>query len=196
MAPLPTIGNCVRVSINWSRQAGVAPVNVFHLITDSTNETEIGLALDEAQVAAGANVWSVVQETYRIVSYTITLLDGESAGVDVPCTETLGGQATGNLVPQVAGCMNLYTPQRGPRGRGRMFMGPVGEGVITDGLVSEAARNNTLGAWDDLQDELAGSTIAASLGVASYVHAEVNGVTRLGFRQAGATQRRRQNQLV
>lgn len=196
MAPLPTIGNCVRVSINWTTQGGVRPINVVHLITDSTNESEIGEALDDAWVAGGANVWAIVQETYRIDSYTITLLDGHSAGQVVDCGVTVGGQATGNIVPAVAGVLSFHTPQRGPRGRGRLYMGPVGEGVITDGLLSSSIRNDIIGAWDDVVDSLAASPVAASFGVASYVHAEVNGVTAISMRGPAGTQRRRQNQLV
>lgn len=196
MAPLPTIGNCVRVGINWSRQGGVAPVNVLHLITASESEVDIAGALEDAMVAAGSGVWEIVQETYRIQSFTVTLLDGSSAGQIVPCGSTIGGQATGNIVPQVAGVLSFHTPQRGPRGRGRLYMGPVGEGVISDGIVNSGNRTNVVNAWNELEDELAGSAIAASLGVASYVHAEVNGVTSKSMRGPAGTQRRRQNQLV
>lgn len=196
MAPLPTIGNCVRVSVNWTQQSGVRPINVLHLITDSEDESEIAGALEDAFVTAGSGVWEIVQETYRIDSFTVTLLDGHSAGQIIDCAATIGGQATGNIVPQVAGVLSLHTPQRGPRGRGRLYMGPVGEGVITDGIVTSTNRTNVLNAWATVEDELAGSAIAASLGVASYVHAEVNGVTSLSMRPQAGTQRRRQNQLV
>lgn len=196
MAPLPTIGNCVRVAINWTGVGGVAPVNVFHLITDSTDEVEIATALDAA-FHANTACWQCLMANYELDSYTITLLDGHSAGQVVTSLGTpIVGGGGGNMVPQVAGVLSLHTPQRGPRGRGRLYIGPVGESEIDSGIISAGVRTAMVGAWSDWQDDLAASSIAASLGVASYVHSEVNGVTSVSMRAQAGTQRRRQDQLV
>lgn len=196
MAPLPTIGNCVRVAFNWNAVGGVSPVNVLHIITNSTSEEDIGAAMTESIIAGGAGVFQCVYEGYLLNSYTITLLDGHSAGQIVSVGATVGGQATGHPVPQVAGVLSLRTNQRGARGRGRLFLGPVGEGVIEGGVVSTGVRSAVVSAWNDLNDELATTDITGSLGVASYVHEDVHGVTNISMRAVSGTQRRRNNQLL
>jgi hypothetical protein len=196
MAPLPTIGNCVRVSINWSQVAGVRPVNVLHLITASDDEEEIATELGDAFIAGGSNVFQCVQESYTIDSYTVTLLDGSSAGQVIGESRTIGGQGSGEILPAQAGVLSLRTSQRGPRGRGRLYLGPCSEGTIANGLMTGSISVTMPLAWQAVETALAGSPITASLGVASYVHAEVNGVTSIGMRSQAGTVRRRQDQLV
>jgi len=100
------------------------------------------------------------------------------------------------MIPNAAAVLSLRTPQRGARGRGRQYIGPVSEAALTDGKIVESYRGAMVGAWQDAGVSLAGSPITASFGVASYAHAEVNGVTSISMRVPGGTQRRRQNQLV
>jgi len=196
MAPLPTIGNCVRVALLWGAQGGVAPVNVFHLITNSTDEVEIAGALDDAFSGATTNPFSPVMSAFIMEHYLITLLDGHSAGQVIATGPVFGGAAGGQFVPNVAAVLSLHTPQRGPRGRGRLYLGPVGESAIDSGTVVSGTRTDCVAGWNDVDDALAASSITASLGVASYVHSEVNGVTSKSMRIPAGTQRRRQNQLV
>jgi hypothetical protein len=194
MAPLPTIGNCVRVALNWSSSGGIKPVNVFHLITSSTNETAIGEALDDAFVTATSEAWAFTHSSYECESYTITLLDGSSAGQVIPTGTPFSGGGTGGLVPQVAAVLSLRTIQRGARGRGRLYMGPVGETDIDAGLLDSNKVDDVLAAWDQVEASLASNSM--SLGVASYVHADVHGVSSISMRSQAGTQRRRQDQLV
>lgn len=196
MAPLPTIGNCVRVAINWSASGALRPINVLHLITASEDEAEIADQLGNAFVAAGSHVFEPLSNAFTIDSYTVTLLDGHSAGQVIAEPVTIGGQASGDIIPAAAGVLSLHTPQRGPRGRGRLYLGPIGETVQAGGILTGTVSADCVAAWNDVMDELAGSTINASLGVASYAHQEVNGVTSLSMRPQIGTQRRRQNQLV
>src|SRR6478752_10515752 len=133
MAPLPTIGNCVRVALNWTAVGGVDPINVFHLITASTNESDIAAALDDA-FQANTGCFQALMANYTLDTYTITLLDGSSAGQVVNALGTpITGGGGGNMVPQVAAVLSMHTPQRGPRGRGRLYIGPVGETEIDSG---------------------------------------------------------------
>lgn len=196
MAPLPTIPNCVRIAINWSQSAGVRPVNVFHIVTASTDEAEIAEAIGDAFIAAGANVFACVQDGFTIDTYTITLLDGSSAGQVVNEARTIGGQASGDPIPAVAGVLSFHTAQRGPRGRGRMYLGPIGEGIQAGGILSGSVGINCAAAWQDVDTELGTSSINGGLVVASYVHAEAGAVTSISMRPQVGTQRRRQNQLV
>lgn len=180
----------------WSTFGGVRPVNVFHLITSSTNETEIGEEVDLAFNAGTSQCFAGVSSQYTVDFYQITLLDGASATIIVDATHGVGGLASGAPIPQVAAVLSLRTPQRGARGRGRLYMGPLSEGVVDNGIVESSVRADFIAGWTDFEAELTGSPIAASLGVASYVHAEVNGVTSISMRPQSGTQRRRQDQLV
>lgn len=171
-------------------------MNVLHLITDSASEEEIGAALDDAFDDAVKNPFQIVMANFSPESYLITLLDGSSAGQVITANTTRAGAGGGNLIPAVAGCLSLHTPQRGPRGRGRLYLGPVGESDQDAGLLSTAAVGDTITGWQQVNALLAASDITASLGVASYTHAEVNGVTSISMRYQSATQRRRQNQLL
>jgi len=182
--------------MNWNQVAGIKPVNIFHLITNSDSEEDIAAAIDEAMVTAGSGLFEMVNEDFLLDTWTITLLDGHSAGQTIPVDSTIGGQATGNPVPQVAGVLSMHTPQRGPRGRGRMYLGPVGEGVIVSGLIDESVVNSCTSAWESFRAQIAATDITGSLGVASYVHEEVNGVTSVSMRRVTGTQRRRNDRLV
>lgn len=196
MAPLPTIGNVARCSLEWSLVSGIKPVNVLHLITDSEDEDEIATELGSA-LAANPDCFRLLMENYALNTITVTLLDGHSAGVPVNVAGAgITGGGGGNIMPAVCAVLSLHTNQRGPRGRGRLYIGPMGETDQDAGIVTEAGRVDTVNAWTALESDLLASSIQASIGVASYVHSEVNGVTTLSMRQTCGTQRRRQNQLL
>lgn len=196
MAPLPVIGNCVRVALNWNSVGGVKPVNVLHLITSLSNEADIADSLTSALHDAATSPFGFMHEAFALQSTTVTLLSGSTAGQVIPVAHSVLGASTGGMVPQVAAVLSLHTLTRGPRGRGRLYIGPVGEANIDAGLLtpSPAGIANILAAWDDVETSLAGDAI--SLGVASYTHSEVNGVSSISMRPQAGTQRRRQDQLV
>jgi len=196
MAPLPTIGNCVRVSCNWNTVNGITPRNIFHVITSSEDEEEIALAVQTALHASAQKPFGCMLASRSIASYTVTLMDGHSAGQVVASTFAISGEQTGEEIPASAAVLSLHSPQRGPRGRGRLYIGPIGEAAQANGLVGSGNVSGMLSAWSAFETSLAASSISGSLGVASYVHSEVNGVTSLSMRPQCGTQRRRQNQLV
>jgi hypothetical protein len=196
MPVLPTIPNCVRITLNWNTSLGVTPRNVFHIITASTSGEEIGAALDEVFEAGAADAFQAMDDSYTLESYGILVLDGTSATQDVPSDAALQGGGSGEMVPAAAAVISLRSNQRGPRGRGRQFVGPCSEAALTDGIIVSSYRDAMVGAWNALDDGLASTDIAGSLGIASYTHAEVHGVTSISCRPPAGTQRRRQNQLV
>lgn len=196
MPPLPVIGNCVRVTLNWSDVVGVTPRNVLHLITASVDGEEIGAALDEV-FQDNPDAFQTVSTAALLQSYSILPLDGSSATQEVQAlgTDVTGG-ASGETLPAAAAVISFRTPQRGPRGRGRLYLGPMGEASLANGIVVESYRNSAVSSWQAIAAALPSTSITASLGVASYVHAEVNGVTSISMRPAAGTVRRRQNQLT
>nr|CRY96845.1 hypothetical protein [uncultured prokaryote] len=196
MAPLPTIGNCVRVALNFTNYGGVAPVNVFHLITDSDDEEEIANTVHDGFLDGDSNCFAGVSSQYSIATIGVTILDGSSAGQVITQPQTVGGLAGSAPIPAVAAVLSLRTSQRGSRGRGRLYLGPIGEGVFDNGIIDTSVAGPMVQGWKDLQLYLVASTLNASLGVASYTHEEVNGVTAITMRSQAGTQRRRQDQLV
>jgi hypothetical protein len=196
MAPLPTIGNCVRCDLDWGIVSGVRSHSTFHVITDTTDIEQLGLDLGSAFDDATGNAWKFLYTGYQTEEILLTPLDGDSAGITVPLGVVLGGVGSGGIVPAVAAALSFRTLTRGPKGRGRIYMGPCGEGDIADGKVSVSIRDEVVEAWQDFDSNLAASSSAGSLGVASYTHAVVDGVTSISMRLPCATMRRRQDQLV
>lgn len=193
MAPLPVIPNAVRVGINWTASAGVKPYNVFHVITASSDMAQlaedIGTALDPNK----GSMFRPVGENFSFTTVTLTPLDGTTAGVEYPIGTSVSGGGSGEILPAVCALVSLRTITRGPRGRGRVYLGPVAESETNNGLIN----NNALvtAGWQDFDADLAATSSAASLGVASYTHAEIGGATSIFCEHAAATQRRRQDQL-
>lgn len=196
MPPLPTIGNAVRVTLNWSSNLGITPRNVMHLITASADEQEIGEAIEAAAVT-NVDMFQAIDDAFTLISLSILLLDGTTPTYEYTLvSDDVKGGGSGEQIPAAAAVLSMRTSQRGPRGRGRLYLGPVSEAALTDGRISESYRVAMVNSWDDFQDDLVASPIVASIGVASYAHAEINGVNTFSMRQAAGTLRRRQNQLL
>jgi len=196
MAPLPVISNTVRCALNWNAVNGVTPINVLHLFTATTDEEEIGTALGEA-LELRPECFGLLMANHLLQSITVTRLDGTSAAQVIPMTGiTVQGQGGGNQVPAVAAVISFHTAQRGPRGRGRLYIGPMGEADIDGGLVAAGPRTDAVTAWTGLQNDLQAGPLLADIVVASYVHAEQNVVSSFSMRPQCGTMRRRQDQLV
>lgn len=196
MAPLPTIGNVVRCDLQWRAVAGVPSHSTFHILTSSTDLEQIALDIGSA-FDDGDQCWDFhYTMSASINDILLTPLDGVTAGQQLPLGTTLNGQGAGGVLPAAAAVLSFRTNQRGPRGRGRIYIGPLGENDVEDGLVSSTIRNGTVTAWQDFNTSLAASSTAGSLCVASYTHATASGVTSIGMRLPMGTVRHRQDQLT
>jgi len=193
MAPLPTIPNCIRVGLPWSTHLGVRPYNVFHIITASGDLSQIGLDLGTAFDAGGSGMFASLCDAFSTNTVDLTDLGTDDAGVTVPLGTTIAGGTGGQMIPAACHTVSLYTLTRGPKGRGRLYIGPVSEGAVSDGIFGDSLTMQD--AWGDFMDALADTPSAASLAVASYKHVEVTGVTSLIVQNVASTQRRRQSQL-
>jgi len=125
-------------------------------------------------------------------SIGITRLDGTSAEMTFPDLSGFSGGTVGHSLPAVSAIVSLRTPVRGPRGRGRIYIGPITEEGFNEGMIGDAPTLQT--AWSDFVNNIAAHT-AYSLVIASYKHLDYHGVTTVNAETAAATQRRRQNQL-
>jgi len=196
MAPLPVIAGVARITLDWAGPSAPQPANVFHLVTSTSDEDQIGDAIETSLAAGGTDMFLTVQESYTLTGVDIILLDGTSATQHWTFGTGIEGQAGGNLIPQAAGVLSLHTDQRGPRGRGRMFLGPLGEADQDAGYIGISTPALVTDAWDDFNDALEASSIDARMVVASYVHAEYNPVRTFSMRRKTGTMRRRMKQLA
>jgi len=193
MAPLPVINDVFRVTLNWSQHEGVTPRNVLHFLSNTGDEADLAAALDAQMLN---DMWVPMSINQTIDSYAIIKLDGTSATQVIASTAGTHGRADNAIIPQVAAIASLRTSQRGSRGRGRVYIGPccedkVGSGIIT--AVGDVAGMQT--AWSTFTGGMVTEGAGYEFGVASYVHADFNGLNNLTIERTLATQRRRQDQL-
>jgi hypothetical protein len=193
--PLPVIADVWRVTFNWTRAFGVQPRNVIHVNRTSlgaSTEEEVGTAI---LAAYPANLHAPIRVEHVLASLTVLALDGSSAGVDVPGTGQTGGEGSGDVIPNMCAIVSMRTAQRGPRGRGRQYVGPIVETVQNDGSLDGTIRANMLTAWEDFQSNLEAGDPPLSLCIASYKHADFHSVTNITVDPIVGTQRRRLAQL-
>jgi hypothetical protein len=195
---LPVIANVLRCALEWTDSGatvGVRPVNVFHVHYVTGTASDAAGDVADALATSGSDMFDVLYTGLEVNSISVLPLDGTTATFDQPIGATIAGGGAGGIVPQVCTVVSLHTAQRGSRGRGRVYVGPMGETQIADGHVSSGSANTMLVAWGQFHDDLLASPSGAELAIASYVHADAHPVTSLRIDSVLGTQRRRQNQL-
>lgn len=193
MAPLPTITDVYRCEIVWPSNLGIQPVNVFHVRASSSDAGAIGAAVG---AASEPNVFYPMSQAYDASGINVTALDGHSASVfTIFDPGTMRGQQTGS--EQIAECcaiVTLRTAQRGSRGRGRMFVGPIVESTQANGHITSATSAAMATAWGEFISALA--TDEAHMVVASYLHADAHDVDNFQIQDVVGIQKRRRDQLL
>jgi hypothetical protein len=196
MAPLPTILNVVRCDIQWNVVGGVSPHNSFHIGTTEDDMSVVGLALGAAFDDGGVSCWGAMHEDYTATQILLTPLDGHTAGTEQPLGTVIGGASAGTPLPSTAAVLSFRTTQRGSRGRGRIYQGPVGENGTNSGLLEAGIPPAVIVAWQTAQESIQTNLPDGDLVVASYTHSDAESVVSIGMRFEVGTQRRRQDQLV
>ena len=169
MPHLPVIPNCFRVTLNWSSIQGANPANVMHFSSSSGDEDSLAAALD----ASWENgQFGVVSSGTSVIQYAILALDGVSATrfyvPDPANSEGLDGQTGGHPLPSMAICVAFQTTERGPRKRGRIYLGPISEDSV-NGQAFVGVDTTVIGnQWSAFNDNLVGTADAWLHGVASY----------------------------
>lgn len=189
---LPVIENCFRVTWNFATYEGVTPRVVQHYLWASADEGELGGNLWDNCVAG---MFLPMHENFEPQSLDVLALDGVGAtnvvgrptGVPDLCN---GGD---NIVPAVAAVLSLRTEVRGPKARGRSYIGPVCEPNITNGVIVGDALNLPE-IWSDFNGLLGEVDPAIGMCVASYTHEEAYPVRSFSLDPVAGTQRRRADQ--
>lgn len=196
MAPLPVIEGVFRVTMVWNPMSGVQPVNVWHCHEVDTG-TDPGDALNSITSTLGAHhdMFDILPISSTLNRIVVTKLDGSSASVEGTVSGSFG--TTDDVIePAVAGILSIRTGQRGPRGRGRLYLGPTTEGHGGNGSLTESIRATMQTAWNDFADDLSHEVdTSLQFGVASYVHADFHEAVSIVMEGKYGTQRRRQDQL-
>jgi hypothetical protein len=195
MPGLPVIADCFRVTINWQELNGVTPRNVLHVSSTSSNVDDIADSFDLAvkNSLPSHNPWECMSSSRVAPTFDILPLDGTSVSSTHTFTETPVGIGGGQEVYQAAAVVSLQTARRGPRGRGRQFIGPCCEDTINSGHNGDVSGMQD--GWDFLLDQLVIQDPILQLVVASYKHADMNVVTAARVDSILGTMRRRQNQI-
>lgn len=193
--PLPVIPNVCRVTLNWTNPGGgVRAVNVTHWQTggDGFNVSDFGTQFD-ANIAN--DLWKPIHSDYQLLTIDMLPLDGTSPTSTKTLTPGATGGSAGDVIPAMCQINSLRTDQRGPEGRGRLFLGPTGDSWWTNGLSGSTELATLEASWVSflLAMHTAGDLYA--LMVASYAHATANFVQTMHFPQSAGIQRRRQEQL-
>jgi hypothetical protein len=187
---LPEIANTYRCTLLWSNFLGVAPRNVFHVFSDTGNETDVFNTL-EANLSDG--MFDALVNSYTLDQIAIIALDSNSATHIHDSAAGINGGAEGSPIPASAAVVSFRTNTRGSRGRGRMYVGPIGEDKQDHGVLASASQGAMQSAWDDFREAMVGD--GRPLVVASYAHADQHAVVTSTVDTLCGTMRRRQDQL-
>lgn len=193
MPPLPIIEDVFRVTWNFQPFAGITPRIVQNYLGVGLDVTEFG---ETFAAQEGEGIFGPMHENFEPFEVDILPLDGSTPTQTVILTSAHNKcQDPSDVSPASAAILSLKTDTRGPQGRGRSYIGPVGEDSMSDGQLESTTTGNLQAAWDDWITNLGTGDPSIILGVASYVHADFNGVTNWTVERTLGTQRRRQNQL-
>jgi hypothetical protein len=196
MPPLPVINDVFRITFDWLGSGGVQPRNVIHIRAAGATVADVSTALNAAVTAgiASDHMFSPMDNDFVCTNFNILPLDGSSAGSDHARTgPALNGGSSGDQSPASAAVASFRTSQRGPRGRGRCYVGPIVEAAMEGGFLASGQATSMLGGWDAFHDSLVGDSMAHV--VASYVHADAHDISSYRIDNVLGTMRRRQDQL-
>jgi hypothetical protein len=156
-------------------------------------------SLDEAGIRAALNAnWTnnmqkTMASTYDQDTMEIIKLDGTSPTQTFAGVGNSSGQGNDQVVPQVATIISLRSLQRGPQGRGRLFLPAVAENMQNNGRLDPTNLALQQTAWEDFIDAM--SLDSADLVVASYTHSAAYLVTSVIAQPVTGTQKRRIDRL-
>lgn len=136
----------------------------------------------------------VLSSNWAFQSMEITPLDGLTAPSFFAFTGGAHGTASGDIVPGYCNVISQRTAVRGPRGRGRMYIGPTTEGALTSGRFLTANLTTIAASWGAFDANMAGDGIQPV--VASYVHSDAHDVVSIRADQSAGIQRRRQRRIA
>lgn len=190
MPALPVISGVWRCTLNWESNDAGSTHNVLHFLGPTSSFASFAQDLSDGfDVAALAHLASI----FILNSVDILPLDGVTPQQHSVTTLGKVGGASGDPITTACSLIDLSTDQRGPRGRGRVFLGPIGESVQDSGALNNPG--DVSQGWMDSIANWAGGNVG-QLVVASYVHADSHDVVLASCRSRYGSQRRRMDQFL
>jgi hypothetical protein len=191
MPPLPVIAGVARCTFLWKSAHGITPRNVIHIHGNVGNLQD---CVTDMEAVMTDNMWKTIQQDWAFDHIEAIRLDGTTAS-EIWDLSAQGSLTSGDAMPALATVVSMRTIIRGPRGRGRVFLGPMAESQQNNGIVLEASRALVETAWKDFVDGLPGESQGNHVCIASYAHADQETVTSVSVPTLCGTVRRRQDQL-
>jgi hypothetical protein len=185
------IPNVWQVTLKWDPFAGVKARNVLHFESASGTKAQLAAAMNTNLKSAMFGAQSLSMLVNRV---GIMHLDGTDPEADFPVSQS-GNHSGTDCIPQLCQIISLRTTQRGPRGRGRIFLGPVVEGAQASGVIDPTVVPVSQTAWETFKTDMATAAGNWNLVVASRKHLSFATVETLISETQAATQRRRMQQL-
>jgi hypothetical protein len=176
----------------WVRGNGIQPRNVLGFTcVGSTSHVGTVIAAN-----LNANMFAIMSSSNCFDTISVLPLDGSSASVPFHVSPTIcGGSGGGDVVPALAAIVSAKTAFRGPKNRGRVYLGPVPESKNTNGVLDGATITSVQNGWNAF---LAGCLTASPPVVPAVIsrkHLSAEPITSYFAEGTGGTQRRRQDQL-
>lgn len=195
MAVLPIIPNTYRVTLLWGANLGIACRNTFHVNKAGTTLAAIWGNLDTAfgAPALAASQWQACGVGFGCQTALVYDLGTTNAGEVRTLTRGLVGGGANDVIPGASPIITIRSSQRGPQGRGRLYLPPVTEDQQAGGKLTAGALTTMGAAWATFLGSLAGNGVA--FGMASYKHAAFHPFTSVVVESALATRRPRQNKI-
>ena len=190
------IADTYRVTLPWQDvgvTVGVKPVNVLHVHNPTAIASSVATDIATVLAAHAAAMFDTLYTGLTLPGIVVLPLDGVSSEIEEAVSGSPHGGGSGGVLPAVATVVSLHTAQRGSRGRGRVYVGPMGETQVSNGSVAGASLSTMLAGWGAFQGGLA--ALGSDFCVASYKHADQHPVSSIRLDTLCGTQRRRQNQL-
>lgn len=191
MTPLPTILDTSRVTFNWrNSETATTAHNVMHFANPDGNEGDLA-----ASIVSNLNInqFSAMTNNTFLDSLDIINLDGTSATTHFPQPGTFVGGGGTSPMPAVAAIVSLATGERGPQGRGRIYIPFMGEEQCEAGQLSNASFDAMNAEWEAFRDDMVADD--KPIVVASYAHTIRREAVSVVVRRILGTQRRRQDAL-
>lgn len=189
--PTPVIADTFRCALLWHNPGSVlVPVNVLHVHAPGKTASQVATAL---QANITQNMFLCNESSWTQDEIDILPLDGATATQQFPGSGKTGAVA-GDPIIACSVVVSLKTAQRGARGRGRVYCGPIVEAKQTSGKILTADATTIVTAWNTFVTAM--NTAGCTLVVASYVHADQHAVTSERCDIPLGTQRRRQDRVA
>jgi hypothetical protein len=182
-----------RITWKWidTASALVTAENVIHVASDIITDVD---ALQAAIVGdLQTHQFDCIPNNCKVTTMVFEKLNGTFGPVTKTSSAPEGGGDTGQVSPQVAALVKLFTDTAGRRARGRIFLPFVAEASQENGILNGTVHDNMQSAWLAYIAALTADGVALS--VNSRVDAQLRPVTATMVETSLATQRRRQGRL-